>query len=208
MDPPTALLVGDKNYSQGIKITMKTNREHLIKRDAVISMDNRHRYMLARDWDDSLPRCAFIMINPSTADAEQDDPTIRKCIGFAKRLGYGGCDVVNLFSLRTPDVKELKKASANGDPITKQLNDEYIQNVAKAATKTFAAWGSISKIPKEPQHRFRDQEVVRYLGIRGIELWCIGRTKDGDPRHPLMTSYSTEPTRFTNITDPKPASEK
>jgi len=161
-----------------------------VTRDAVLSPSGVHRYKLARDWNVDLPRCTFIMCNPSTADHEKDDPTIRKCIGFAKRLGFGGFDVVNLFSFRSADVQALGSVS---DPIGGQ-NDLHVVECAKSSQRVFAAWGRAKKIPRI--HAGRDITMCALLDFWGIELWCIGQTQDGDPRHPLMTPYDTTPTRF------------
>lgn len=76
-------------------------------RGAVISDDGRYRYRLWRTWAPELPRMAWIMLNPSTADAEVDDPTIRRCVGFAKREGCGGIEVVNLYAYRSTDPSVL-----------------------------------------------------------------------------------------------------
>ncbi|TMF61888.1 MAG: DUF1643 domain-containing protein, partial [Chloroflexi bacterium] len=69
-------------------------------RGATFSADRRYRYRLWRRWDGARPVVAFVMLNPSTADARRDDPTIRRCIGFAKSWGFGGVEVVNLFAYR------------------------------------------------------------------------------------------------------------
>ena len=79
-----------------------------MRKGAIISKDKKHRYRLWRIWDDSLPKALFIMLNPSTADVMLDDPTIRRCIGFAKSWGYGGIYVGNIFSLRSSNPKDLK----------------------------------------------------------------------------------------------------
>ena len=78
---------------------------------AVISDCKRYRYRLWRIWNGSQSRLVFVMLNPSTADGEQDDPTIRKCVGFAERLGYGGIEVVNLFAWRATDPRRATRDS-------------------------------------------------------------------------------------------------
>ena len=72
----------------------------VIRRNAELSACGKYRYRLSRIWDDKKPLVLFIMLNPSTADAEQDDPTIRRCIAFAKNWGYGGFMAGNLFAFR------------------------------------------------------------------------------------------------------------
>ena len=84
---------------------------------AVVSDDGLYRYILTRTWDRSLPALVFCMLNPSTADATVDDPTIRKCIGFAQRLGYGGIIVVNLFAYRATKPRELYAQLAAGSTL-------------------------------------------------------------------------------------------
>lgn len=93
-------------------------------KDAVISDCGQYRYLLSRDWESGLQRLVFIGLNPSTADAEIDDPTIRRLIGFSKAWGYGGFDIVNLFALRSKDPKML---CDHDDPIG-PLNDTYLSS--------------------------------------------------------------------------------
>src|SRR5215510_5582686 len=91
-----------------------------LERDAVLSDCGRYRYMLRRTWDHSKPRVLFVMLNPSTADAEIDDATIRSCIRLAKGAGYGSFEVVNLYALRATDPAELQRAD---DPVGPKNND-------------------------------------------------------------------------------------
>ena len=81
---------------------------------ARLSDDRRYRYLLVRRWDNTLPDATFVMLNPSTADERDDDPTIRKCIGFAKRWGCGGIKVVNLYAFRATNPRDCFAAA---DPI-------------------------------------------------------------------------------------------
>lgn len=137
---------------------------------AVISEDGRYRYSLWRAWDRSLEPLTFVMLNPSTADANVDDPTIRRCIGFAKRDGFGGVRVVNLYAFRATQPKDMFRAI---DPVG-PLNNDYF-NFGTAAT-VIAAWGAHAR-----PNRVRD--VMRLLRERTV--YCLGTTKDGSPRHPL-----------------------
>src|SRR5689334_322706 len=93
----------------------------MLERDAVISDCGRYRYLLRRAWDHTRPRCLLIMLNPSTADAEIDDPTIRSCIRLAKENGYGSFEVVNIFSFRATDPKDLAKAERPIGPLDEQI---------------------------------------------------------------------------------------
>src|SRR5437870_4841901 len=105
---------------------------------AVISPCGKFRYRLTRQWGEgaALP---FVMLNPSTADAEQDDPTIRKCVGFAKRMGYDGIEVVNLYAYRATKPADLKKAGYPRGP----ENDRHIEAalVESHANSVICAWG-------------------------------------------------------------------
>lgn len=142
---------------------------------AIISSDGVYRYTLERSWQPgfSLP---FVMLNPSTADAEHDDPTIRRCIGFAKRENYDGLLVVNLYAYRATDPREIRRAV---DPVGPE-NDEYLQRVFTTARRASApvvvAWGA----NPDP---YRLRQVLRLA--EGVDLRCLGTTAGGDPRHPL-----------------------
>ena len=96
---------------------------------ATFSRDRRYRYRLWRRWDRSRAVVAFVMLNPSTADAMHDDPTIRRCVGFARAWGFGGVDVVNLFALRATDTRALRKAA---DPIG-PANDRHLRRAVRSA---------------------------------------------------------------------------
>lgn len=141
---------------------------------ATLSPCGKYRYRLERRWGEGNP-CTFIMLNPSTADAEQDDPTIRRCIGFAKREGYGALVVVNLFAYRATNPLELAKRD---DPIGPD-NDLHLLVGASYLSTTIAAWGAHAMAMK------RGVEVAHYLAQQAIGLKCLGVTKSGAPRHPL-----------------------
>lgn len=144
---------------------------------AVISDCGRYRYKLTRQIPQPIRwvrPCLFIMLNPSTADAEQDDPTIRRCIRFAKREGCTRLTVVNLFALRATDPMELRKAEDPEGP----FNDGYLLGAIEEHLKTgvvVAAWGA------DP-FATRRAEWLRNQ-IPPIE--CLGITKSGAPKHPL-----------------------
>jgi hypothetical protein len=140
--------------------------------DAVLSDCGRYRYLLRREWGGA-PPLGWIMLNPSTADADQDDPTIRRCIGFAHRNGYGGIRVVNLFALRATDPSELLAAD---NPIG-DLYDPWL--LLRICTDVVAAWGAV-----KPALSPRAREVVDMRPVQG-RLLCLGTTKHGYPRHPL-----------------------
>ena len=143
------------------------------EKSAVI--DGVYRYSLIRQWDEFV-RVVFVMLNPSTADAKKDDPTIRRCILFAQKWGYGGIEVVNLFAYRTTNPKELERVP---DPIGRD-NDFYIRQAVNRCGLVVAAWGA------NPIAIHRAMPVVGLIKTEAGELLrCLGKTKSGAPRHPL-----------------------
>jgi hypothetical protein len=147
---------------------------------ATFDRRRRYRYRLWREWEPSRPRVLWIMLNPSTADEATLDPTIRRCVGFAKAWGFGGIDVVNLFAWRATDPRLLRAAK---DPIG-PANDDTIAAALRDAALIVAAWGTSSIV----YARARD---VRRLAARlRKRLFCLGTTKDGEPRHPLYVPGS------------------
>jgi len=133
-----------------------------------------HRYLLTRSWA-SGGTAVFVMLNPSTADAQMDDPTIRRCVGFARREGCGGLVVVNLFALRSTDPRAL---TVHPDPAGPE-NDAVILEWGLRGGPVIAACSASGRL-----HR-RNMTVTALLADAGVELWCLGRTADGSPRHPL-----------------------
>lgn len=140
---------------------------------AVISSCGAYRYRLDREWLGD-GRAVWVMLNPSTADATLDDPTIRRCIGFSKAWGLGALTVVNVFALRATDPKTLV---GHVDPVG-PANDLYIEAALDGADIVIAAWGQ--SWPR--QHRERVAKVGAMLNGRAHHL---GLTKSGQPTHPL-----------------------
>lgn len=147
-----------------------------VERSATISDDGLYRYDLTRTWGPG-PRVLWIMLNPSTADGDADDPTIRRIIGFSKRDGFGSAVVCNLFAFRATEPAFMFRAEDPYGP----LNDEFIQGHALEAASVVAAWGD------RGSHRNRDAQVIELLREAGVRsVYCIGRTtKARAPRHPL-----------------------
>jgi hypothetical protein len=144
----------------------------LTKSDATISSCGRFRYSLLRRWGEG-STAVFVMLNPSTADASQDDPTIRRCVGFAKREGCGALVVVNLFAFRATSPAYIKAAS---DPVGPE-NDNYVMEaLIDADGPAIAAWGV------HGSYRGRDK-ALRLL--TDVPLYCLSMTKAGAPGHPL-----------------------
>lgn len=135
------------------------------------------RYWLQRRWHDQKPVCAFVMLNPSTASAEKDDPTIRACMKWAQVLGCGSLEVVNLFAFRSPHPRDLEKLR-DEDAIGRH-NDEHIVATCARASVVIVAWGA------HPLAYDRGANVKRMLEDRGHELMCLGLSADGAPKHPL-----------------------
>lgn len=146
---------------------------------AVISKCGRYRYVLRRTLDSVLRwhrPMLFIMLNPSTADAVQDDPTIRRCISFAEREGATQLSVVNLFAFRSTDPALLHQAD---DPVG-PMNDQHIADEIEKSWTTVAAWGA------HPFAKKRAEEVKSKFG----PFVCLGTTKNGSPKHPLYLKSS------------------
>jgi hypothetical protein len=144
---------------------------------AIISACGKYRYHLWRRWDELSPMMVWVMLNPSTADATTDDPTIRRCIGFAKLHGCGGISVKNVFALRVTDPRELLSSS---DPFGE--NEDYLLGARSVTllTKLVVGWGA----------KMGGKRLAPYYAKARVLLLpqkpnCFGTTKSGDPRHPL-----------------------
>lgn len=163
-------------------------------RGAFLSECGKYRYRLWRFWDSDAPIMVWVMLNPSTADGTEDDPTIRKCIGFAKTHRHGGIIVVNLFAWRATDPKELvvlpDYTRVGPD------NDDHIQWAVNAPilATIMAGWGA------ERFARHRATTVCANIQARR-SLVCVGRTQGGAPRHPLFVPYSAALELFSQSTE-------
>lgn len=154
--------------------------------DALLSDCGTYRYELSRTWDPDAQRVCWVMLNPSTADASNDDPTIRRCMGFARSWGYGGITVVNLFAYRATDPSVLAGAMGLGLDIVGPLNGDRIVSVAPMAGVVVAAWGAGGRL------RNQGAKTCQLLAGVGVDLWCLGATKGGMPRHPLYVPAATD----------------
>lgn len=151
-------------------------------RTAELSDCGRYRWWLRRSWKhggDGRAVC-FVMLNPSTADALADDPTVRRCMGFARSWGFSVLTVRNLFALRATDPKELLTAA---EPTGGARGDLELA-VAKSADLVVCAWGA--GVPFG-----RDRLALKILA--GKPLHCLGATKAGHPRHPLYVRGDAKP---------------
>lgn len=169
-----------------------------MKREAVISDDGLYRYRLERQWSDTPGTTTFVMLNPSTADGEVDDNTIRRCMGFAKRWGHGRLVVVNLFALRATDPRELLEAD---DPVGPE-NDGYLRAVGSENSLIIAGWGSPPSKLYALHYLRRDTALSLLAGpstissFKGRPIFCLGVTKKGQPRHPLYLSKESGLRKF------------
>lgn len=162
---------------------MKNN----IKGTALISDCKKYRYILSRVWDSSLPSVTFLMLNPSTADADSDDPTIRRCINYAKSWGFGHMDVVNLFAYRATNPLELLSCE---DPIG-DMNLYSIYTACNTGLYSICAWGN-SKIVETLLNKFPDYKPLKDIeNLKYLEL-----SKDGTPKHPLYLKKNLKPIDF------------
>lgn len=150
-----------------------------MKTSAVISPCGKYRYELRRVWDEARPLVLFVCLNPSTADAEVEDNTSRVCINYAKRWGFGGLLVGNLFAYRSTDQSVLYLAS---DPVGPE-NDEYLQRLQSEAALVVCAWSNTGA------YRDRDKQVLAYLK----NPYCLVQLKSGRPGHPLYKPANLQP---------------
>ena len=152
-----------------------------VPKDAIFSPCRQYRYVLWRKWDESLAPLAFVMLNPSKADAEIDDKTIKMCRLFAEREHAGGIIAVNLFSFVSTDWRGLLNTS---DPVGPE-NTKWIDLVCRKASKIVVAWGT------KPMFHEKIVAMSQFLSTLGAPVYCLGRTKDGSPKHPSRLAATT-----------------
>lgn len=140
----------------------------------------KYRYALWRTWEEGDGHVMFIGLNPSTADETKDDPTIRRCVGYAKRLGYGGLYMLNLFAFRATNPKDLKRAD---DPVGPE-NDKFLRMYFDVLGFNIACWGTHGDFMD------RGKEVIELLGRENLQ--CFSITKNGQPKHPLYLRRDAE----------------
>lgn len=161
-----------------------------MRREALISPCEKYRYWLLRGWDPALPAVLWVMLNPSTADATKDDATIRRCIKFSRRWGFGTMIVANLFAYRATDPKELHRVglveSVGPD------NWTWLRSCAALTDKGIIAWGNGGYYPRP--------DIPPHQG----GWWHLGKTKSGEPLHPLARGKAFIPyDRPLTAIDPK-----
>lgn len=160
-----------------------------IRTGATFSDDGKYRYRLWRRWDENVWPVMLLMLNPSTADAIDNDPTISRCIERAKRLGWGGVEICNLYAFRSTDPQALYRGVMSGTDIVGPDNIAEILAASKMTKACILAWGSHGKvIPGWPE------TVVEAL--KDANLFTLKINKDGSPQHPLYLPYDIDPEPF------------
>lgn len=167
---------------------MKINADLRTPSGAIISRCKKYRYALWRTWDSELPRVLFLCLNPSTADAHVDDPTLIRCMNFARLWGYGGMQTGNLFAYRSTDPKMLLQEK---DPVGR-YNDRWLEYLAKHADLIVAAWGNDGALMG------RSERVKRNFP----ELHCLKLNQSGEPAHPLYLPKTLQPYHMKPPSDP------
>lgn len=185
-----------------------------INKGAIISACGKYRYSLWREWRlhpkpakwrwfknaDGTPVtdgkgfpygepkvCVFVMLNPSTADGETDDATIRRCVGFAQSWQYDRVEIINLFAYRATNPQDILKMDHRGDPVGWE-NQEYVNRAMQDADLVVCAWGA------HGSHIGQDETMIGWLGPR--KLYALKITKNGHPAHPLYLPANSQLVRF------------
>ena len=175
---------------------MGNNSPHTIKPEdaihysATCSPCGQYRYVLRRRWAEQQVPCIFVMLNPSTADAQKDDPTIRRVMALSKGFGFGGVYVLNLFAIRGSNPDIIKQVANPVGTDNKHWWGDTVRDLRRwygVLPTVICAWGT--------RGGFRDQDRVAlgWLAESGVEeRFCLGRTKDGFPKHPLYLPQTVE----------------
>lgn len=156
-----------------------------MEKGAFIDPSGMYRYRLWRIWDQTLPLCLFIMLNPSTADSDIDDPTIRRCMSFAKAWGYGGIDVINIFAFRATKPQVLRQVDDPEGP----WNQTTFSTALVLPSLIICAWGTNVMTDSRGY-------LNMLKALNGRRVFCLGTTAAGHPRHPLYVRGNTMPLPF------------
>lgn len=161
-----------------------------LEQNTVISDCGSYRYLLTRQVGPGERTAVFIMLNPSTADATSDDPTIRRCIGFARKWGCGRLAVLNLFAFRATDPCEMKRAA---DPVGPENREWFERTLIDDLSigPVVCGWGVHGEFMDQ------DRAVLSWLAEIGIQPMALGLSKDGHPRHPLYLPGDAELVPFS-----------
>lgn len=192
---PGITLVDDGRLNTGAQL-WSDERVFSQPKGAILSEDAIYRYLLWRVWEPALPRDLWIMLNPSTADAAEDDPTIRRCVGFSKARECGGIMVANLFALRATDPRKLWTTEPED-----RVGESADLHLGEAIKRSFngktscgivvVAWGVLP-----PAARHRAEDVSRLIADHGRRGHCYGLTQSGHPKHPLYLPGTAKPELF------------
>lgn len=150
---------------------------------ATFDSSGAYRYELGRCWDSARPACTFVMLNPSTADETVLDPTVRRCLSFARVWGFGSLRVGNIFGLRSTDPRALY---SNADPVGPDNLDALVAMAASSGL-VVAAWGN---------HGLLRDQGARIRALLGPSVHHLGLTGQGQPRHPLYLRSGIVPERW------------
>lgn len=176
--PTAAVSGGEYGLSGDSRVQPALVGADAYARSAVLSPDRSYRYLLTRRWG-SGSRALFVGLNSSTADATVDDASTRRMVGFARSAGCGSLTLVNLYAWRSTSPSVLRHVP---DPVGPD-NDAWISYAAAGADVVVAAWGTHADTAREAN-------VIQLLAHNVV--WCLGRTKDGHPRHPLYVAARTQ----------------
>lgn len=162
--------------------------------EAQFSGCGRYRYRLTRELGGART-LVFLMLNPSTADGTKDDPTIRRCKGFAHGWDYGRLEIVNVYGFRATDPRAMWAVHRRGEDIAGEDNDSAIVRAVCAARGAggivVCAWGKGGTVDKT-KIAFHAARVAKVVKLVGGDLYCLGTNGDGSPKHPLYLSEDTE----------------
>lgn len=158
------------------------------KRTAEFSPCRDYRYRLAQIWDEKTAPLYWLMLNPSTADEQRNDPTVEGCERRARKWGYGGCVIFNIFAYRATEPKNLK---LHADPIGVE-NDKWMKKLARLSRENdvIAAWGA------HGVYQNRSQNVCDIFRSKKGRLSALQINKSGEPRHPLYIPRVLKPQPF------------
>jgi hypothetical protein len=152
-------------------------------------IEGEYRYKLTRLWDEKLKRLLVLMLNPSTADSNDDDPTLLRCIHFARSWGFGSLEVVNPFALRSPSPAVLKM---HRDPIGPR-NDDALMVAFGSADAYLFAFGNPPAEKLKARIRHVELWALHRAVTRGVPVYCLGFTKGNYPKHPLARGVHRVP---------------
>ncbi len=162
---------------------IRTHETPDIASEAAYSACGKYRYWLTRRWASHGGLVNFVMLNPSKADEFRNDPTVERCERRARQLGFGAFSVTNIFAWRDTDPRAMRQASEPNGP----LNNTVLIDTASKADRIIAAWGA------HGEHLGRGFEVAKMFRKAGVQLYHLGLSKHGHPRHPLYISYDRKP---------------